>query len=260
MKRGVKRSSGRQVGQRVAARRNTSPRPDARPTNPDGNVHSAIAFLEAIYGAFTARDRVGPRSVEAAEERLGARLPAALRTLYLETGASRRVHQAHNRLVPLAKLEFHGDHLVFYEENQAVVVWGIARAALGRADPPVEHGQFHDQAGAWKFHPESRSVSEFACAQGAWQAVQGGLPFVGVVAEFRRRASRRGGPVLAKRLGQPSYLRRDMAAWIVAGGVVVEFLAGFVGLGTRGAQSFVDAATRLGIDLDAWDYATLRDE
>lgn len=216
-------------------------------------MDAAITFLEHVFGPFGPGDHIERSAVREAEERLGVGFPRALADYYCRTGASRPLHFAHNQLVPLARVDFADDHLVFYEENQSVVVWGIHRARLAEIDPPVEQGQEHD--GAWRFYPELESVSQFACAQGAWQAVQGGLPFVGVldapsVPDLIARAE----------LGSPAVAAPDLRAWSVEQGVVTCAGAEHLGLATRDAEAFRRASQRLGLDIEAWDYATLRDE
>jgi hypothetical protein len=229
------------------------------------DIGEALTFLEAIYGPFEAVHRIAPTALDAVEARIGASLPRALRTLYAKTGAARALHHAHNELVPPERIDFGGDHLVFYEENQAVVVWGIARSRLSEEDPPVEQGQVDRDTEAWSYFPEFESVSEFACAQGSWQAVQGGLPYVGVMEKFPGAHASglralNGAPVLGAVLGQPRLRTSGMWAWLVDGGVAIELPDAYVGLATRTAEQFSAACRTLDIALEQWDYATLRDD
>ena len=90
--------------------------------------------------------------------------------------------------------------------------------------------------------------------QAAWQAVQGGLPFVGVK-QGKAQVS-----ALIEALGAPVLERSGMRAWLLEKGVVVDAGDGFVGLATQEAESFVAASARLGMEVEQWDYATLRDE
>lgn len=220
-------------------------------------IDDALRFLEAVFGPLGAEAAVPAVEMEAAEARLGFALPRALRTLYLRTGRAKSLHAAHNMLVPPEAIDLAGDHLVFYEENQAVVVWAIARARLSEADPPVDQGQCSDDG--WTFYPEFGSVSEFACSQGAWQAVQGGLPFVGVLQQ-PAEARRIDAAGMTAAFGAPSLVTEGMQAWLVDGGVAVDAGDGYLGLATRNAADFESASARLGLELDDWDYATLRDE
>ena len=216
-------------------------------------IHDSIEILAAIYGPFTEEHRVPESVIETAENRLGFRLPSALRTLYAETGEATALHAAHNALVPPYRVDFAGDHLVFYEENQSVVVWGIERTRLGEEDPPVDQGQLDQATGRWTFVSEFASVSEFACAQGAWQAVQGGLPFVGVIENHPYEH-------LEPMLGPPTVTTNGMSIWVGNGGVALELPGGYVGLATQSAAQFSVTSARIGLTIDQWDYATLRDE
>ncbi len=220
-------------------------------------IDDSIRFLEAIFGPFGADGGVPVDEIEAAESRLGFALPRALRTLHGRTGRVKSLHAAHNRLVAIDEVDFASDHLVFYEENQDVVVWAIARSRLSEEDPPVDQGQLADDE--WTFYSEFASVSEFACAQGAWQAVQGGLPFVGVVQQ-PADARRLDAAAMTKAFGAPSLLAEGMSAWLVEGGVAIDAGDGYVGLATRDAAAFESASALLGLELGAWDYATARDD
>ncbi|MGH3243257.1 MAG: hypothetical protein ACRDNL_22960 [Spirillospora sp.] len=75
----------------------------------------------------------------AAEQRLGLRLPAALREAYALFGRRRDLHSNHDQL--LSPDEFSVDDrkeaLVFREENQGAAFWGVLLADLGKPDPPV---------------------------------------------------------------------------------------------------------------------------
>ena len=73
--------------------------------------------------------------IEAAANRLGFVLPDAMTDLYLIAGAAPEL-QEHNRLRRPEDLEVEHDFLVFMEENQNVVCWGI-RLPAGEPDPEV---------------------------------------------------------------------------------------------------------------------------
>jgi hypothetical protein len=84
-------------------------------------------------------DGVAEAELDAAETRLGLRLPAALREAYRLFG--RRTDLTSNQDVLLGPerltLDEDGQALVFRTENQAVAHWGVPVAELERADPPV---------------------------------------------------------------------------------------------------------------------------
>jgi hypothetical protein len=223
-------------------------------------IDRAIQFIEAIFGPLGGEARIPVEDIVAAERALGVPLPHALRELYARTGSLQALHAVHNTLVPIDQVGFAADHLIFYEENQGVVAWGIARSRLSDGDPPVDQGQPpNTEQGPWTFYPEFASVSEFACAQAAWQAVQGGLPFVGVLQQ-PEKAGRVDARSMARALGSEALITESMRAWLVDGGVAMGAGDGYIGLATREAQQFVDASALLGIEIGGWDYATIRDD
>lgn len=73
----------------------------------------------------------------ACERRLGRPLPESLRALYLTLGENAALLQAHHRLLSPEQLEVDDEHLVFMEENQSVVSWGIPLASLRDPTPTV---------------------------------------------------------------------------------------------------------------------------
>ena len=75
--------------------------------------------------------------LEACEQRLKRRLPESLRALYLNLGEVPDLLEVHNRVVSLDELEIDGEHLIFMEENQGVVSWGIPLASLHEPNPAV---------------------------------------------------------------------------------------------------------------------------
>jgi hypothetical protein len=85
------------------------------------------------------------------------------------------------------------------------------------------------------------------------------LPFVGVLQQ-PGKAERVGAGSMAGALGPESFGAESMRAWLVDGGVAVDAGGGYVGLATRDARQFVSASASLGIEMGAWDYATIRDE
>ncbi|MGP3963579.1 SMI1/KNR4 family protein [Nonomuraea sp. 3N208] len=75
--------------------------------------------------------------LDAAEARLGVRLPAALREAYQLFGRRTDLTSLQDVLLSPADLEVKDQALVFRAENQAVVFWGIPIAELDQPDPPV---------------------------------------------------------------------------------------------------------------------------
>jgi hypothetical protein len=122
--------------------------------------------LGLVFGRpLTRRDRVPESRLRRAEERLRLPLPPAIREFYGLAGAARET-RAHNRLFHPEDLVVEGNHLVFMEENQAVVHWGIPLSQKRRADPEV--WQRVDEDGA-RWYSEEMAFATFILKNLAWQ-------------------------------------------------------------------------------------------
>ncbi|MFI6266116.1 hypothetical protein [Micromonospora sp. NPDC051006] len=83
-------------------------------------------------------DGVEARQLQAAEERMGMALPAALREAYLLFGRRRDLTAAQDRLVMPDQLRRDADGvLVFRVEAQHCASWGVAAEPVGQDDPAV---------------------------------------------------------------------------------------------------------------------------
>ena len=211
-------------------------------------IDDALTFISAIYGPI-APSSIADSYTENARSRLSLALPPALLSYYAQTASSDALHRSHNRLVTPEALDTAGDHLVIYEENQGVVVWGIPLERISDANPPVDQGQNED--GTWVFYPEFDSLGAFAAAQAAWQAVQGALAFCGVREDYPS--------VIADILGEPALVTDSMKAWLVPGGVCVDAGDGYLALAARDQATFEATAKSLGVAPTAWDWSTLEE-
>ena len=84
-----------------------------------------MELVHAFYRPLSRKTSVPEKEIAAAEARLNIRLPGVLREFYLRAGAHKEVNRSHNRLIAPNELEMQNGKLVFYEENQRVVLWGI---------------------------------------------------------------------------------------------------------------------------------------
>lgn len=140
-----------------------------------------LELLELVGISLRPKDGCTEAALAKAEEHLGVRLPDALREYYLLCGRH-ELNRAHNELIEPAALCWESDHLTFLVENQAVVVWGIARDDCAKPDPPVFQAE-HSKARAWSL--ESKTASRFLSTMLCWQFVNGGAPHCAVVLEAR---------------------------------------------------------------------------
>ncbi|MCC5579959.1 SMI1/KNR4 family protein [Microtetraspora sp. AC03309] len=101
----------------------------------------AWAFIRRFAAEWLAplapEDGYDAAELDAAEERLGLRLPAALREAYALLGRRDDLTGNQDTLLPPDKLyvDDTGQALVYRVENQYVVEWGIALDTLDREDP-----------------------------------------------------------------------------------------------------------------------------
>jgi len=89
-------------------------------------------FAERLNSTFatlvrplTPEDGQSEMSISDPETRLGLKLPAVLRDYYLLAGRFDRFNRAHNELRRPDEWSVDGGKLVFLEENQCVVFWGV---------------------------------------------------------------------------------------------------------------------------------------
>ena len=112
-------------------------------------------------------DGYSETAVAKAERRLGVRLPESVRTYYLLAGRLDELNRAHNLLNRLDQLHVEDRHLLFMEENQAVVEWGLSVRSLSAPDPIV-HQRANVEGALW--YSERSRFSAFLRKLFAWQA------------------------------------------------------------------------------------------
>jgi hypothetical protein len=84
-----------------------------------------------------ASDGIPVGLVERAERSLGLILPAAVRQYYISCGRNRRFNRMHNYIRPLRSIAVEDGHLVFTDENQDAVSWGIRLEDIAAENPLV---------------------------------------------------------------------------------------------------------------------------
>jgi hypothetical protein len=93
--------------------------------------------IRTLYLPWQPGDGYDEATIQAAEARLGVRLPATLRNFYLAWGRRKDLTQMDDHLMNPDQLRIETDLLLFCWENQVVCSWGVRREALEEADPPV---------------------------------------------------------------------------------------------------------------------------
>jgi hypothetical protein len=127
----------------------------------------------------TAADQVPEEVLTANEQRLGVRLPQALRCYYATDGNMRQLNQAYNRLLAPASWRLDRQVLVFLSENQGAVKWGVKAGKVRRDDPAVLYTAADGHGGHSDWAPEELVCLDFLVLMLCWQAAHGGLPYTG---------------------------------------------------------------------------------
>lgn len=127
--------------------------------------------------------------IEEAERRLAIKIPTSLKEYYLATGREGRINQFFNRLLPPEKWSIDSGHLIFMEENQWVVYWGILGTEEVAIDAPVFQG-VNRRGKPIEWHAEHDSCFTFLNVTALWHASCGGAAAnkaMGYVDEERAR-------------------------------------------------------------------------
>lgn len=128
--------------------------------------------IRTLFRPWQPGDGYDEAAIVAEEKRLGVRLPHTLRQFYLTWGRRRDLTRTMHPLLSPDELEPRGDVLVFWAENQAVVLWGIRYERLQEADPPVVVAQNDDVGLEWVSN--SARLSDFLDEMTYQNALQGG--------------------------------------------------------------------------------------
>ena len=122
--------------------------------------------LEALLGRPLVRgDGLGPKQIESSEKRLKIKLPEALKEYY-ELAGDLPLNKEHNRLYLPKELTVRDGWLIFMEENQAVVFWGMKTSDLGSSDPKVYQASNEPEL---RWYSERRKLSDFVLKMWRWQ-------------------------------------------------------------------------------------------
>lgn len=207
---------------RVPVRYDTVARNTADQASDDQRMNSFLRYYRSIFHAFgcplSTRAAVPQRTIAIAEKRLSAKIPAALRHYLLVAGRERRLNRCHNRLLPLEDWTMDRQRLIFMEENQRVVVWGVSVRNPAANDPPVWQAVSEEPL-TW--YREHRRLSEFLAVMLHVQAVSGGLRHCAqatVPKPFGYRFRNHGWTCYGTVNGLTAYSRREQVVCILTPG------------------------------------------
>jgi hypothetical protein len=200
----------------------------------------------ALFAPLRKADGLSEAQVSAGERRLGFALPALLRQVYRRVGKRDDLTRKYHRLLGPDELRVSAGALVFFEESQQVVFWGIKLVDASLADPPVWQANNHNKKRlAW--YPDHDRLSDFLITMLYRQFLEysennGAMP----IDRKTLAAIRRGWPrveLRGKNLGDMEVFARDGQALGVFGrGQNLELLAA-----GRTEQDFLDIGQRLDI-------------
>jgi hypothetical protein len=128
------------------------------------------AAFESLGLPLRPKDALKPEALESMKLE-GLSLPQALRDYYLVAGNEVTLNHSFNRLLSPEAVFVESGRIVFMEENQAVVYWGIQPD--GTDTPMVEQG-VNVQNKEIEWHSEDTDCAGFLEAMLYWQASFGG--------------------------------------------------------------------------------------
>ena len=140
---------------------------------PQSFEESYISIFASAGVRLSDEHRSSSAEIDEAEKRLDLFVPQSLRDFYLVAGRETRINQFYNRLIPPDKWTVDASRLVFLEENQSIVYWGVPVKHSLEVDAPVFQGVNRGPEGiVW--HEEHDHCSEFLKVMAVWHATYGG--------------------------------------------------------------------------------------
>ena len=127
------------------------------------DASTAFAFVEWFAQQWRTPIRDGDgctaEEVDAAEERLGLRLPASLAAFYRLLGRRTDLTSNQDHLVRLNSLTVEDGVLIYRLEAQGCASWGVRTSDLEMADPPVAFCEGYRDGSLWRPFLESFSLA-----------------------------------------------------------------------------------------------------
>ena len=127
-------------------------------------------LFQMLGRPLTPTDAVDPHAIARAEQSLDLTVPKALRAFYLLAGNAHDFTTVYDQFLPPANWSVQDGKLVFLEENQDVVRYGVDCGAAAGDDPCVWITTTGD---ATQWHLVCEHCSEFLATMLVWQATFG---------------------------------------------------------------------------------------
>ena len=138
-----------------------------------------LTAAQNLFGPLPANLGIEEKNLLDTAKDLGVNIPKALHDYYIALGNFKRLNEAHNRLLSPSEWFVDADYVVFMEENQCVVFWGVPSKSDKGFDTAVYQGT-NAEEDPIEWYLEHRSCSEFLLAMMHWQAACGGLDWAGL--------------------------------------------------------------------------------
>lgn len=129
--------------------------------SPNFQLYYKTNFREIFGFDIEPTDGIGQAAVDERLIECGIDIPDALRDYYAVAGYL-WINSARNRLRPIEELEWYEDWLVFMDDEQGLISWGIHKDDLNTPDPFVWQGVLEERI-AWL--KANITVSQFLVEQ-----------------------------------------------------------------------------------------------
>lgn len=137
-----------------------------------------ITAAQNLFGSLPENLRIKEDDLVAAAKKLRLAIPKSLYDYYIALGNFEKLNKAHNQLLSPSEWFIDADHLVFMEENQCVVFWGVP-IEKNKSDDTSVHIGVNSEENPIEWHLEHNSCFDFLLVMMHWQAVCGGFDWVG---------------------------------------------------------------------------------
>lgn len=111
-------------------------------------------------------DNISENQVLITEQNLNFKLPKSLRDYYKIVGNCYELNNYHNRVLEIDKIFIEDNFLIFAEENQNVVYWGIKIESLAEINPIIWQIRNEEKP---EFYSEEKTFTEFMTEMFEWQ-------------------------------------------------------------------------------------------
>ncbi len=122
-----------------------------------------------VQRPWTSEDGIKENEIDQSESKLGLKLPSVMRDIYACIGNSKELLSSHNRFFSPEKLEIENGYLIFMEENQSVVSWGIKLSEIANQNPIV--WQRNNTENVW--YSEEKTLTELLSSMFEWYSENG---------------------------------------------------------------------------------------